>query len=337
MIKHAIIGCGRIAKNHYNAAKENNMEIVCCCDINIKKAEEFAKQNNIKKVTDNYIDIINNPEIDSVSICTDHVSHTIIAKDFLGKKHILIEKPFSAKTNLAVEFAKKAKKQDKVVSIISQHRFDDIVILVKKMIEDKALGDICLVNAKLKCNRDEKYYLESYWRGTIEKEGGSTVINQSFHVLDTLVYLLGVPTKSSTYMKNIKFKKIIETEDTCVSVFEYPNFLVTFSSTNTSVSEWETSIEIIGTNGEITFNIDFPEKILNLNIADNIKSKYEADLKKISENYEINKNLAVNYYGLSHIKQFKNFKNAILGKEKLKVGVDEAIETQRVLQSIYNR
>lgn len=337
MMKHAIIGCGRIAKNHYNAATANNIEIICCCDIDIKKAKEFAEQNNIKIVTDNYIDIINNPDIDSVSICTDHASHTVIAEKFLGEKHILIEKPFSTKTSLALDFAKKAKQQDKVVSIISQHRFDDIVILVKKMLKDKALGDICLVNANLKCNRDEKYYAESYWRGTVEKEGGSTVINQSFHVLDTLVYLLGVPAKSSTYMKNIKFKKIIETEDTCASIFEYPDFLMTFSSTNASVSEWETNIEIIGTDGEITFNIDFPERILNLNIPDNIKNRYEADLKKISENYEINKNLAVNYYGLSHIKQFKNFKNAILGKEKLKVGVDEALDTQKVLKSIYNR
>ncbi len=337
VVKHAIIGCGRIAQNHYNAAKKNGMEIVCCCDIDLLKAQEFACLNNIEKVVKDYKDILNDLEINSVSICTDHLSHTMIANDFLGVKHIIMEKPFSSRTDLAEEFAKETKKQNKIVSVISQHRFDDIVTFMKRFLLEKALGDICLINATLKCNRDDKYYLESYWRGTVEKEGGSTVINQAFHIVDTIVYLFDMPNKVNTYMKNVKFKDIIETEDTCAAIMEYPEFLVSFSSTNASISEWETNIEIIGTKGEISFNIDFPAQITKINVNKSIRDRYKDEFNKINEIYNANKNYGVNYYGLSHIKQFENFKNAILGKEKIKVGVDEAIKTQKVLNLIYNR
>ena len=46
-INHAIIGCGRIAQNHYNAATENGMNIISCCDRKLAKAKAFAEKNNI--------------------------------------------------------------------------------------------------------------------------------------------------------------------------------------------------------------------------------------------------------------------------------------------------
>ena len=107
-INHAIIGCGRIAQNHYNAATENDMNVISCCDRQLEKAKAFAKKNNIPHYTDNYKDYINDENIDSVSVCTDHRSHTDIAKDFLNKKHIVIEKPLSSDLKVAKAFAKKA-------------------------------------------------------------------------------------------------------------------------------------------------------------------------------------------------------------------------------------
>lgn len=334
-INHAIIGCGRIAQNHFNAATENNINILVCCDLDIDKAKKFAKKNNIECFTDNYKEILNNLNIDSVSICTDHKSHTLIAKDFLNKKNILIEKPLANNLDMANEFYDLSSKSTKKISIVSQHRFDDVIDLIKKMVNDKVFGDITLVNAKLRCNRTVEYYKNSYWRGCKEKEGGSTVINQSFHIIDTLNYLFGIPNEVKTYRGNFNFKNIIDTEDTSVSIMNYGKFLCTFSSTNTSISEWITSIEIIGTKGEVTFNIDFPEEIIELNIDKKFKEKYKGDLKKIKANYNNNIKLSANYYGLSHIKQFADFKNAILNNEKVKVGVEQALETQKLLNMIY--
>ena len=243
---HAIIGCGRIAQNHYNAATENDMNVVVCCDRKLEKAKAFAEKNHIPRYTDNYKELINDEEIDSISVCTDHRSHTDIAQDFLNKKHIIIEKPLSSHLEIAKAFEKKAKESKTVVSVISQHRFDDCVNLVKEMVDDKVFGDITLVNASLICHRDTSYYKDSYWRGTQDLEGGSTIINQSFHMVDTLEYIFGLPKKVISINRNLDFKNIINTEDTSISLVDYDKFLCTIVSTNTSVQEWKTSIRIVG-------------------------------------------------------------------------------------------
>lgn len=334
IINHAIIGCGRIAQNHFNAAKLNNINIVCFCDLDEKKAEQFAKKNGIDRYITDYKKIIDDESIDSVSICTDHLSHTFIAKDFIDKKHIIIEKPLSTNIHLANELINDYK-GEKVVTVISQHRFDYPVNLVKKIIESGDLGEITLVNAKLKCYRPDEYYTDSYWRGTLEKEGGSTVINQAYHIIDTLVYLFGVPNEVKTFLGNYKYNKKIETEDTTVSIFKYEDKLCTFSSTNTSILDWKTSFEIIGTKGEIVFTIDFPEEILEFSVDEKIKQKYDKEIKQVNMNFDNNKDLAVNYYGLSHNKQFENFKDAILNNTSIKVGLEQAIKTQNLLEMIY--
>ena len=333
---HAIIGCGRIAQNHYNAATENDMAIVACCDRKLEKAKAFAEKNNIPYYTDNYKEFIDNDEIDSVSICTDHRSHTEIAKDFLNKKHMIIEKPLSSHLKVAKAFEKKCKESSKIVTVISQHRFDDCVNLVKEMVDDKVFGDITLVNASLICHRDTSYYKESYWRGTQELEGGSTIINQSFHMVDTLNYIFGLPKKVISINRNLDFKNIIDTEDTSVSIVDYEKFLCTIVSTNTSIQEWKTSIRIVGNKGDIEFNIDFPEEVLELNIDDEKKEKYKEKLEEIKKNNKKNLHSPANYYGLSHTRQFKNFKEAIINPKKLKVTVEKALETQEFISKIYD-
>ena len=335
-INHVIIGCGRIAQNHYNAAKENDMNIVACCDLDINLAKKFAQKNNIKYYTDDYKEFIDNSEIDSVSICTDHKSHVEIAKDFINKKHIIIEKPLCSNLKDAKKFYELSKDSKKTISVISQHRFDDVINLVKNMIDDGVFGKLTLVNANLICNRSNEYYKDSYWRGTKKLEGGSTIINQSFHMVDTLNYLFGLPKSIISYQKNIKFGDIIDTEDTSVSIVDYNNFLCTIVSTNTSIQEWRTFIQIVGTEGDITFNIDFPEEIIELNIDENKKKKYQDRLGVIKANYKTNLNSPANYYGLSHTKQFLDFKESILNNKKLKVNVSDAFSTQEYIERIYN-
>jgi len=34
-----------------------------------------------------------------------------------------------------------------------------------------------MVNATLNCQKNKEYYIDSNWRGTLEQEGGSSLIN----------------------------------------------------------------------------------------------------------------------------------------------------------------
>ena len=332
-LRHAIIGCGRIAQNHVNACIKNEIDVVCCCDIDKEKCKSFAEKNGIKRWCDNYMALVDDDGIDSISICTDHASHIEIANHFMGLKHIIIEKPISSKLKMV---SMNEISNGKIVTVVSQHRFDYLVNFVRKIINNGELGNITLVNSKLQCYRSPEYYTESYWRGTMELEGGSTVINQAYHIIDTILYLFGKPKNIRSFRNSFKYKDIIDTEDTCVAIFEYPNMLATFSSTNTAVMDWSTNIEVIGTEGTIAFTIDFPENITEFFASDKIKEKYIEELNAVEANYRSNLKSAANYYGLSHNAQYKNFKDAINGNTNIEISVEVAMDTLAVIEEIYN-
>lgn len=332
-LRHAIIGCGRIAQNHVNACIENGIDVVCCCDIDKEKCKSFAEKNGVDRWCDNYMALVDDDGIDSVSICTDHASHIEIANHFMGLKHIIIEKPISSKLKTV---SMNEISNEKIVTVVSQHRFDYLVNFVRKIINNGDLGNITLVNSKLQCYRSPEYYTESYWRGTMELEGGSTVINQAYHIIDTILYLFGKPKRIRSFRNSFKYKDIIDTEDTCVAILEYPNMLATFSSTNTAVMDWSTNIEVIGTEGTIAFTIDFPENVTEFFASDKIKEKYIEELNAVEANYRSNLKSAANYYGLSHNAQFKNFRDAIIGNTNIEISVEIAMDTLSVIEEIYN-
>ena len=100
-IKVGIVGCGGIAnQKHFPALKNNSdlNEIVAFCDIIVERAEKACSEFGAAgaKVYQDYHDLLNDPEVEIVHICTPNVSHSEIAiAAFAAKKHVYCEKPMS--------------------------------------------------------------------------------------------------------------------------------------------------------------------------------------------------------------------------------------------------
>ena len=83
-LKIAVIGCGGIANQKHFPALKNNAdlgEIVSFCDIRIERAEAAAKEYGAQgaQVTADYKEVLANPDVEVVHICTPNVSHSEIA------------------------------------------------------------------------------------------------------------------------------------------------------------------------------------------------------------------------------------------------------------------
>ena len=82
-LKIGIIGCGGIANQKHFPALKNNAdlnEIVAFCDIQIDRAEKAAAEFGAEgaQVTADYRELLANPEVEVVHVCTPNVSHSEI-------------------------------------------------------------------------------------------------------------------------------------------------------------------------------------------------------------------------------------------------------------------
>ena len=91
-----LIGCGRIARNHLKAvASLDNAQLTAVCDVVDERLAE-AKEQYGCSTYDDYREMLKNPDIGIVTICTPSGLHAKIAIDAMNAgKHVLVEKPMA--------------------------------------------------------------------------------------------------------------------------------------------------------------------------------------------------------------------------------------------------
>ena len=145
-IKVGIIGTGWIAEAHVlNYLKCPDVEIVAAADLIDGKAEKFCKANGIEGVRlyPDHKSMIDNEELDAVSVCTYNRTHAQCSIYALEHGvNVLLEKPMCVTLDEAVAICKAEKKSGKILSIGFQPRFDENMKMLKKVVETGELGDI---------------------------------------------------------------------------------------------------------------------------------------------------------------------------------------------------
>jgi predicted dehydrogenase len=94
----AQIGCGAFAEGQDfpNFTRHPNTSLKWCCDLNLDRAQEMAAKFNVPNATDDFMDIVNDPEVDMIKIATTHEAHLPIIQAAAAKgKHIFCEKPMA--------------------------------------------------------------------------------------------------------------------------------------------------------------------------------------------------------------------------------------------------
>lgn len=336
MLDHAIIGCGRVAPNHVHGVLQlNNANLHWLCDRELEKAKRLAGYMSSVKITSNYRDILDDPLVSSVSLVVDHGHHYAIGMDVLrAGKHLLVEKPLCLSIEHGKEMIELAKYNNLYLTVVSQHRFDPIVRFLKSRIEEGTLGQILNVNASLQCARPVSYYRDSYWRGTWELEGGSVLINQGYHLVDTLRYLVGGVRRVHARLARQKFIDIIETEDNLVSLLEFQSgALGTLNICGAGREEWRSRIDLETEIGFISFDLNYPNQILHVNLPRQEQVLMNVFLQQYSA--EPTDAPGLEYYGVTHRDQIADFAAAIREKRPCFIDPHDSLDTLRLILMIY--
>ena len=257
-VRFAIVGCGTIAPTHAEAIRALEAQsggadccLVAVCDPVRDRAESLAQAFAVPKVYTNENDVYADPNVDAVCLCTPsglHMSAAIAAMN--AGKHVLSEKPMDVSVRACDNAIATAQGTGRVLSIISQHRFDPATVAVKATIDSGALGKIVMANAAVPWFRTQAYYDSGDWRGTWAMDGGGATMNQGVHTVDVLLHLAGdVSTVSAFYTVGAAHERI-EVEDVCAASLRFQSGAIgTFTATTAAYDGYPARIEIFGTSG----------------------------------------------------------------------------------------
>ena len=327
--KIGILGCGGIAHTHAQAIDGiANAELVGVTDKNFDNASKFADAYNTKAYQ-SYEAMLSDSEIDIISICTPSGFHQQTAIDALNaKKHVIVEKPMALSVEGCDAIIDASVKNDRLVTVISQMRFADNFIKVKRLIEDGRFGRILSAELSMKYWRDSEYYSSSSWRGTVELDGGGALMNQGIHGVDLMIHLLGEP--KVLFGKTKAILHDIEVEDIAIATLEFENGAQgVIQATTCLYPGFSRKLSVYGTDGYVIMNEDVVEEIM-----------IDKKMTEWVNNSTVNPDSARNPTAMDaelHRRQIQNLVNAIDGSEKLYSDVNEGKKAVKLICDIYNK
>lgn len=192
-LKIGVIGCGGIAnQKHFPALKANAElnEIVAFCDTKRERAEKAAAEFGVEgaKVYTDYNELLANPDVEVVHICTPNVTHSDIAiAAFENKKHVYCEKPMSHSTVEAEKMVEAWKKSGMQFTVGYQNRFRQEVQNLHTACQNGDLGDIYYGKAHAVRRRGVPT-----WGVFMDKaqQGGGPLIDIGTHALDITLWCM---------------------------------------------------------------------------------------------------------------------------------------------------
>ncbi|XEC93286.1 Gfo/Idh/MocA family protein [Paenibacillus tarimensis] len=186
-----IIGCGGIANGKHmpSLSKLPNVTMNAFCDIIEERAGEAAGNYGTEaKVYTDYRELLTDPSIDIVHICTPNDSHADIAVAALeAGKHVMCEKPMAKTAADAKRMQDAAKRTGKKLTIGYNNRFRPDSQYLKKICEDGELGEIYYAKAHAIRRRAVPtwgVFLDE------EKQGGGPLIDIGTHALDLTLWMM---------------------------------------------------------------------------------------------------------------------------------------------------
>lgn len=239
-LKIGVIGAGSISEVHFQGyQQQSNVEIYAVCDLNEERAKAKAEKYGASKVYTNYHDLLADPEIHSVSICTWNNTHAEISIAALeAGKHVLVEKPLCKTVEEALKVEEAVKKSGKLLQVGFVRRYGSNTRILKQFIDQGELGEIYY--AKASCLR--RLGNPGGWFSDVERSGGGPLIDLGVHIIDICWYLMGKPKVKSvsgnaynrlgnrSNVKNLSFYKAADYDASKNTVEDLANAIIRFEN-----------------------------------------------------------------------------------------------------------
>ncbi|QJC21093.1 Gfo/Idh/MocA family protein [Arcanobacterium buesumense] len=277
---------GRLHTRSYKSMAERypeldaDIRLVSMCDP-VAENRDFARHSlGFEKAVEDYNDVINDPEVDVVSICSpNYLHHEIALAACAAGKPFWIEKPMGVSSKQSAEIAQAAHEAQLVTSVGFNYRHTPAVEETRKLIGEGKLGKITNVRCWLIADYASAPEGPYTWRYDRARAGAGVIGDLMSHGADLIQYVLQdrisyvsaltgtfidkrpIPTKAGVGHSGWEVSDElhdVENEDYVATLIKTDNGVVgTVESSRVAVGpRAEYVLEVYGTNGSVRWNFE---------------------------------------------------------------------------------
>lgn len=252
MVKLGIIGAGRIGKVH--------MESICTQVPNAKvktvadpfmdaEKEAWAKKKGVAQVTKDYHEILDDPEIDAVLICSSTDTHASISMEAIeADKHVFCEKPVDHSIEKIRQVQEALKKHPVKYQVGFNRRFDHNFEAVQNAVVSGKVGEPHIVRIT---SRDPEPPALEY-----VKVSGGMFLDMTIHDFDMARFLAGCDAEEIYVQAAVRIDPAIGKAgdvDTAVITMKMENgSIVTIDNSRKAVYGYDQRVEVFGSQGMVS-------------------------------------------------------------------------------------
>jgi UDP-N-acetyl-2-amino-2-deoxyglucuronate dehydrogenase len=250
-LRIALVGCGRIAKNHFEAiGRIDNLDLVAVADVVPERAEAAGAAQGVPSFS-SLEAMLKAVPCDIVTVAAPsglHPTLGILAAE--AGKHVVSEKPMAISLESADALIESCTANDVRLFVVKQNRLNPAIQLLKRAVRKGRFGRIHSANCTVRWARPQDYYDQAPWRGTWAMDGGA-FMNQASHYVDLIQWLAG-PVESVMAMTATQERRI-EAEDSGAAVLRFANGAIGVLDVTmlTYPRNLEGSITILGDRGSV--------------------------------------------------------------------------------------
>ena len=325
-LRIAVVGCGRISKNHFGAIAQfsSDLELAAVCDIDRSVLATHVSEYGVPGF-ERLEELLLAQKLDLVSLCTPsglHAEQAIHAAN--AGVHVISEKPMATKWQDGLRMVRACDERRVNLFVVKQNRRNATLQLLKRALTEGRFGRIHMVSINVFWTRPQSYYDQGGWRGRWESDGGA-FMNQASHYVDLLDWLIGPVDEVQAMCSTTR---AIEAEDTGVVNVRWRHGAVGSMSVTMLAfpRNLEGSITILGEKGSVRVGGVAVNEIQTWEFADT--RDYDSTVK--DANYE-----TTSVYGFGHPLYYRNVIDVMRGRSAAETDGRAGLKSLELLIAIY--
>lgn len=255
-VRIGVVGCGRIGKLHIsnliNAIPETEVIAVADPMIDRSGGREWCAARSIVNVSADYMDVINNPDVDAVFVCSSTDTHSEISLAAANAgKHIFCEKPVDYDIGKIKTVIEAVEKNGVKFQVGFNRRFDHNHKAVADAVKDGMIGEPHIV---IVTSRDPEPPTASY----VAVSGG-IFYDMMIHDFDMVRYVTGSEAVELSAVGSCLVNPKLQEEsgipdvDTAVVTMKMANgCIAVINNSRQAVYGYDQRVEVFGSKGVVS-------------------------------------------------------------------------------------